>query len=98
MTAREPLDVERAHAVALVAEIMLVEAARQSYGPAQSSGCRAGNGAKVVSMSFTGSEFSSETTYDFPFQRYGRDVYCFRRRQRNMVETFRVRRGPELPF
>jgi subtilase family serine protease len=59
------LDVEWAHAIAPQAKILLVEAASNSFANLiQAVDVAVKNGASVVSMSFGGSEFSSQTTYD----------------------------------
>ena len=62
------LDVEWAHAIAPQAHIVLVEAASNSFANlVQAVDVAIQNGASVVSMSFGGSEFSSETSYDSHF-------------------------------
>lgn len=62
------LDVEWAHAIAPQAKIVLVEAASNSFANLmQAVDVAVANGASVVSMSFGGSEFSSETSFDFHF-------------------------------
>jgi subtilase family serine protease len=62
------LDVEWAHAIAPQAKILLVEAATNSFSNLlQAVDVAVARGASVVSMSFGGSEFSSETSYDFHF-------------------------------
>jgi hypothetical protein len=63
------LDVEWAHAIAPAAHIMLVEAASSSYANLFGAVDYAANhNASVVSMSWGGSEFSWETSYDSTFQ------------------------------
>jgi subtilase family serine protease len=62
------LDVEWSHAIAPAAKIVLVEAASSSFANLiQAVDMAVANGASVVSMSFGGSEFSSQTTYDAHF-------------------------------
>ena len=62
------LDVEWAHAIAPQANIVLVEAASNSFSNLmQAVDVAVQNGASVVSMSFGGTEFSAETAYDFHF-------------------------------
>jgi len=62
------LDVEWAHAMAPQARIVLVEAASSSFtNLMQAVDVAVQNGASVVSMSFGGTEFSGETSYDFHF-------------------------------
>lgn len=62
------LDVEWAHAIAPQAKIILVEAASNSFANLMKAiDVAVKNGASVVSMSFGGSEFSSETSYDYHF-------------------------------
>jgi len=62
------LDVEWAHAIAPQAKIVLVEAASNSFANLMSAvDIAIRNGASVVSMSFGGSEFSGETSYDNHF-------------------------------
>lgn len=62
------LDVEWAHAIAPQARIILVEAASNSFSNLMKAvDVAVNNGATVVSMSFGGSEFSSETAYDNHF-------------------------------
>jgi subtilase family serine protease len=62
------LDVEWAHAIAPQAKIVLVEAASASYANLmQAVTVAVQNGASAVSMSFGGSEFAGETSYDFHF-------------------------------
>ncbi len=62
------LDVEWAHAMAPQARIVLVEAASNSFtNLMQAVDVAVQNGASVVSMSFGGTEFSGETSYDFHF-------------------------------
>lgn len=62
------LDVEWAHAIAPAAKIMLVEAKSSSYADLMYAvDVAVKNGATAVSMSFGGSEFSGETTYDSHF-------------------------------
>ena len=62
------LDVEWAHAIAPQARIVLVEAASNSFtNLMQAVDVAVQNGASVVSMSFGGTEFSGETSYDFHF-------------------------------
>lgn len=66
------LDVEWVHAIAPKANILLVEAKSNAYtdlfGAVQYA---ASQGATVVSMSFGGSEFSGETSYDSTFTHSG---------------------------
>jgi len=62
------LDVEWAHAIAPQANIVLVEAASARFTDLlQAVDVAVQNGASVVSMSFGGSEFSSEASYDNHF-------------------------------
>ncbi|AJX32491.1 S53 family peptidase [Burkholderia oklahomensis] len=62
------LDVEWVHAIAPKAKIVLVEAASNSFNDLMTAvDVAVGNGASVVSMSFGGSEFSSETGFDSHF-------------------------------
>jgi subtilase family serine protease len=62
------LDVEWAHSIAPQAKIVLVEAASASFSNLmQAVDVAIQNGASVVSMSFGGSEFSSESSYDYHF-------------------------------
>src|SRR4051812_26570579 len=62
------LDVEWAHAIAPQAKILLVEAASSSFTSLMSAVDMAvKNKASVVSMSFGGSDFSSEVNYDYHF-------------------------------
>lgn len=62
------LDVEWAHAIAPGAKIILVEAANSNLGNLLSAVDTAvGQGAQQVSMSWGGSEFSSESSYDYHF-------------------------------
>jgi len=62
------LDVEWAHAIAPQANIVLVEAASNSFSNLmQAVDVAVQNGASVVSMSFGGGEFSGETSYDSHF-------------------------------
>jgi len=62
------LDVEWAHAIAPQAKIILVEAATNSFANLLSAvDVAVQHGASVVSMSFGGSEFSSETSNDSHF-------------------------------
>lgn len=62
------LDVEWAHAIAPKAKIILVEAASNKLSDLMRAvDVAVSNGAKIVSMSFGGSEFSSETNYDSHF-------------------------------
>lgn len=66
------LDVEWAHAVAPAAKIVLVEAASSRFGDLMAAvDVAVKSGATVVSMSFGGSEFGSETTYDAHFRAAG---------------------------
>lgn len=66
------LDVEWSHAIAPQAKILLVEARSSSFGDLlKAVDVAVKNGATVVSMSFGGSEFSSETNYDYHFNRSG---------------------------
>ncbi len=59
------LDVEWAHAIAPQAKILLVEAASNSFtNLLQAVDVAVQNGASVVSMSWGGGEFSSETSFD----------------------------------
>ncbi len=59
------LDVEWAHAIAPQAKILLVEAASNSFANLlQAVDVAVQNGASVVSMSWGGGEFLSETSYD----------------------------------
>ncbi|CAN0618873.1 Peptidase S53 domain-containing protein [Burkholderia multivorans] len=63
------LDVEWAHAIAPKAKIVLVEAASNSFNDLMTAvDVAVKRGASVVSMSFGGSEFSSETSYDNHFR------------------------------
>jgi hypothetical protein len=70
--AEEALDVEWAHAMAPGAKIVLVEANSASLGDLFSAVQTAAGstGASVVSMSWGGSEFPNETSYDSIFARY----------------------------
>ncbi|AHI64918.1 S53 family peptidase [Burkholderia thailandensis] len=62
------LDVEWVHAIAPKAKIVLVEAASNSFNDLMTAvDAAVGAGASVVSMSFGGSEFSSETGFDSHF-------------------------------
>ncbi|MDE1764303.1 MAG: hypothetical protein KGH88_08680 [Thaumarchaeota archaeon] len=62
------LDVEWAHAVAPGAKIVLVEAANSYLNNLLSAvDAGVGQGAKQLSMSWGGSEFSSESSYDYHF-------------------------------
>ena len=62
------LDVEWAHAIAPQAKIILVEAASNSFSNLlKAVDVAVQNGASVVSMSWGGSEFSTETSYDNHF-------------------------------
>ncbi|MPW23191.1 peptidase S8/S53 subtilisin kexin sedolisin [Paraburkholderia sp. CNPSo 3157] len=62
------LDVEWAHAIAPNAKIILVEAASNSFNNLMAAvDVAVRNGASVVSMSFGGSEFSSEGSFDGHF-------------------------------
>ena len=62
------LDVEWAHAIAPQAKIILVEAASNSFANLLTAVDQAvANGASVVSMSWGGGEFSSETSSDVHF-------------------------------
>ncbi|HLZ92088.1 MAG TPA: S53 family peptidase [Candidatus Acidoferrum sp.] len=62
------LDVEWSHAIAPQAKIILVEAASNSFANLlQAVDVAVQNGASVVSMSFGGSEFSSEASNDTHF-------------------------------
>lgn len=66
------LDVEWAHAIAPQARIILVEAASSSFSDLMKAVDTAvRNGATVVSMSFGGNEFSSETSFDSHFKASG---------------------------
>lgn len=66
------LDVEWAHAIAPQANILLVEAASSRFSDLLAAVDVAVNsGADVVSMSWGGSEFSSESSYDFHFKKSG---------------------------
>ena len=59
------LDVEWSHAIAPQAKILLVEAASNSFADLLTAvDVAVRNGASVVSMSWGGGEFSSETSYD----------------------------------
>jgi hypothetical protein len=61
------LDIEWAHAVAPAAKILLVEANSNSLNDLLAAVDYASSAAKVVSMSWGASEFSSETSYDSHF-------------------------------
>jgi len=62
------LDVEWAHAIAPAAKIVLVEAPSNSFSDLLNAvDIAVFQGASVVSMSWGGSEFSSESSYDFHF-------------------------------
>lgn len=62
------LDVEWAHSIAPGAKIILVEAANSNLGNLLSAvDAAVGQGAQQVSMSWGGSEFSSESSYDYHF-------------------------------
>lgn len=66
------LDTQWAHAIAPGANILLVEAATSSFSNLLSAVDMAvGMGADVVSMSWGGSEFSSESSYDSHFNKAG---------------------------
>ncbi|MDI3316592.1 MAG: S53 family peptidase [Bacillota bacterium] len=66
------LDVEWAHALAPGARILLVVARTASLSDLlQAVDYASGQGAQVVSMSWGGSEFSGETSYDATFTRSG---------------------------
>lgn len=71
------LDIEWAHAIAPTAKIILVEAASNSYVDLFAAVDVAVRtpGVREVSMSWSGSEFSLENTYDFHFT--GRSAVCF---------------------
>jgi len=62
------LDVEWAHAIAPQAKIVLVEASSASFANLmQAVDVAVQSGASVVSMSFGGGEFTSESSYDYHF-------------------------------
>jgi hypothetical protein len=61
------IDVEWAHAVAPGANILLVEAANNSFTALLSAVDYAAQRAQVVSMSWGGGEFSGELSYDYHF-------------------------------
>jgi kumamolisin len=68
------LDIEWAHAMSPAAKIYLVEAASNSYSDLltavdKASTLVAAAGGGVVSMSWGGSEFSGQTSYDTHFQK-----------------------------
>lgn len=66
------LDVEWAHAVAPRANIMLVEAANNSFTNLLGAvDYAASHGASVVSMSWAASDFSGESSYDYHFNAPG---------------------------
>ncbi len=65
------LDVEWAHAIAPQANILLVEASSNSFSNLLTAVNYASSHAHVVSMSWGGSEFSSETSYDSYFNKSG---------------------------
>lgn len=66
------LDVEWAHAIAPQARVLLMEAKSSSFGDLlKAVDVAVKNGASAVSMSFGGSEFGSETSYDYHFNRSG---------------------------
>lgn len=65
------LDVQWAHAIAPKADILLVEAASNSFANLLGAVDVAANKAEVTSMSWGGSEFSSETSYDSHFKAAG---------------------------
>lgn len=66
------LDVETVHALAPGARILLVEAASNSFSSLLGAVDYAvSRGASVVSMSWGGSEFSGESSYDWHFNRSG---------------------------
>src|SRR5207245_2717781 len=65
------LDVEWAHAIAPKANILLVEASSNSYSNLFAAVSYASNHAHVVSMSWGGSEFSGEASYDSYFNKSG---------------------------
>ncbi|MBI1916026.1 MAG: S53 family peptidase [Planctomycetes bacterium] len=65
------LDVEWAHAIAPKANILLVEARSNSFSNLFAAVDYAAAHAQVVSMSWGGSEFSSESAYDYHFNKTG---------------------------
>jgi subtilase family serine protease len=65
------MDVEWAHAIAPKANILLVEANSASFSNLMKAVSYAAGHAKVVSMSWGGSEFSGETSYDSYFNKSG---------------------------
>ena len=66
------LDVQWAHAMAPGADILLVEASNASFSYLMSAvDVAVSTGATVVSMSWGGSEFASESSYDFHFAKAG---------------------------
>jgi subtilase family serine protease len=66
------LDVQWAHAIAPGAKILLVEAQNnQLSGLMSAVDVAVSKGAKVVSMSWGSNEFSSETSYDYHFNKAG---------------------------
>ncbi|MHB1558350.1 MAG: DUF4082 domain-containing protein [Isosphaeraceae bacterium] len=67
----ESLDVEWAHAIAPGANIMLVEANSSSLSDLLQGVSYAASHANVVSMSWGGSEFSGQTSYDSTFSHSG---------------------------
>jgi subtilase family serine protease len=67
----ESLDVEWAHALAPSASITLVEASSTSFSDLLTAVGYAAGHANVVSMSWGGSEFSGETSYDSDFDQAG---------------------------
>ncbi len=67
----ESLDVEWAHAMAPSASITLVEASSDSLSDLLTAVGYAAGHANVVSMSWGGSEFSGETSYDSDFDQAG---------------------------
>ena len=66
------LDVEAAHAICPDCKLLLVEANSSSYGNLMTAVDRAvAMGANVVSNSYGSNEFSSETTFDYHFNKPG---------------------------
>jgi len=71
------LDIEYSHAIAPQAKIMLVEAASASTSALMKAvSVAVQNGATVVSMSFGGNEFSTETTDDSEYFNVPGVIFC----------------------
>ena len=95
-TLEESLDLDMVSSACPLCRIVLVEATDAPARPTRGQAPRRGSGAKFISNSWGGAEFSTETSYDSHFQPPGRGHHRGGGRLRVRVRASVARRSPDV--